>query len=345
MVETQPKPQHVTITQIAQKTGFSPATVSRVLNGKGMGFISDSTRRAILASAADLGYRPSRNGRSDRPPQTRVVSLWIRNPDAPYYAGILRALHDRAAAAGYETILRFFRDRPDAPARELAWLPPAGWTVDAVFAADCRQMAQTFLSAHPSDVTPLVGLGDDVPTSADHVRFDPEHGVREAVEHLVAIGCRRIAHLSARATINNVRTVREQTYATVVAAAGQSPTVIHAVDETRGAARRAIVDHVRSHAAPDGLFCLNDDMAIGAYRGLLDLGLRVPRDVALVGCDGIEDGEFLESPLTTILQPVDELCRVAWACMQQRLADPAATIQSHVLRPHLLIRESTRRSA
>jgi LacI family transcriptional regulator len=331
----------VTITHIAQRTGFSAATVSRVLNGKGMGFISDATRREILQAAEELGYRSNRSRRSERFEKTQVIALWIRNPDAPYYAGILRALYDRASRAEYEIILRFFRDghcRGEAEA-----LPSNSWPVDAIFAADCRHMAQTFLSSEASRQVPLVGLGSDYPHSADHVAFDVECGVRAAVEHLVSIGCRRIVHLSGGASIEGVRTARAATYATVVRSAGLEPRFAHAADESRSAARQAIIEHVRFHGPMDGLFCLNDDMAIGAYRGLRDMNLRIPEDVALVGCDGIEDGEYLDVPLTTIVQPVGELCRVAWDVMQRRLDNPASPIQSVTLRPQLLVRASTRR--
>ena len=74
---------------------------------------------------------------------------------------------------------------------------------------------------------------------------------------------------------------------------------------------------------PDALFCTNDDGAIGCYRGLRDLGLRVPEDVALVGCDGIEDTEYLETPLTTIVQPVEELSRLGWEFEKVALPDAA----------------------
>ncbi|HEU4752942.1 MAG TPA: substrate-binding domain-containing protein, partial [Armatimonadota bacterium] len=111
----------------------------------------------------------------------------------------------------------------------------------------------------------------------------------------------------------------------------------------RAAARDAIKSYLARHSAPEAIFCMNDDMAIGCYRGLCDLGLRVPRDVALVGCDGIEHTEYLETPLTTIVQPLDDMSRAAWQLLERRLGDPGAPPQRVKLSARLAVRESSRR--
>lgn len=334
----------VTISKIAGRVGLSQATVSRVLNGKGAGFISDATRERVLNVAREMGYRPNRLARGLVTGRTQVISVWIRNLDRPYYAGILRALQQFALSDGYEIILRCFRDAgaPDdrtPPVDPLA----ATWPVDGVFAVDTRTFATVFAASDPQQSVPLVGMSSDYLEDRDYVAFDAVVGVRHAVQHLVDIGCRRIAHLSAERSIDRVRRARADTYVEVLRAAGRPPEVITARGESRPEAREAIVNHIRAHGAPDGLFCLNDDMALGAYRAVRDLNLRVPEDVALVGCDGILDTEYLDVPLTTIVQPVEEMCRLAWQVMMRRLQDPAAPIQQILLSPRLLIRESTRR--
>ncbi len=84
-------------------------------------------------------------------------------------------------------------------------------------------------------------------------------------------------------------------------------------------------------------------MAIGAYRALCELGLRVPTDVALVGCDGIEDTEYLERPISTIEQPISEMCALAWDFLQRRIQEPNHPPQRVVLQPKLVIRASSQR--
>jgi DNA-binding LacI/PurR family transcriptional regulator len=104
-----------------------------------------------------------------------------------------------------------------------------------------------------------------------------------------------------------------------------------------------IQDYGRDHGRPEAIFCHSDDVALGIYRGLCDAGISVPGNIALAGCDGIEDTEYLECPLTTLVQPVAEMCATAWGFLQMRLEDWTRPAQHAVLRPRLAIRESSGR--
>jgi LacI family transcriptional regulator len=156
--------------------------------------------------------------------------------------------------------------------------------------------------------------------------------------HLIGSGRRRIAHVS------NVLTrgadARHDTYLDSMAEAGLKPEVIGGFED-RASARKRIREYCLEFGMPDALFCHNDDVAMGVYRGLLDLGARVPDDVALVGCDGIEDGEYLEVPLTTIVQPIEEMCRIAFQLLERRIQDPASQLQQIDLYPQLVVRQSS----
>ena len=107
--------------------------------------------------------------------------------------------------------------------------------------------------------------------------------------------------------------------------------------------RESIQEFIRGQGCPEAIFCHSDDVALGIYRGLRDMQLRVPQDVALVGCDGIQDTEYLESPITTLVQPIAEICETAWRFLLQRLENPGLDRQQAVLQPGLAIRESSRR--
>jgi LacI family transcriptional regulator len=212
-----------------------------------------------------------------------------------------------------------------------------------MFAADCPAIADGHAHRAAGAPCPVVGLSGDYSEQADYVAFDVACGVRQAVEHLVSIGCRRIAHLTTMSAIGRVRAARCGTYEEVVQSAGLAPEIILAPEESRAAARTTIKAYYQSRGTPDGLFCYSDDMAIGAYRGLRDLGLRIPEDVALVGCDGMDDVQYLDVPLTTIMQPVQEMCRLAWEVLVRRIEDPSASLSQTLLKPELRIDASTRR--
>ncbi|MFN0136833.1 MAG: LacI family DNA-binding transcriptional regulator [Phycisphaerae bacterium] len=331
---------NVTLKQIAERLEISQATVSRVLNRRGLGFISLATRERVELTAAEMGYRPNQIARGLSTGRTNIVALWIRNPTAPYYAAIVEQMAEHAALNGYEMILRAFRDRGDDHGTPAAIDPLAVWPVDGLFAVDVRAPVDGFLHAVGRAI-PFVGMGNDFPAERDHVSFDAEAGVRDAVEHLLESGCRKIVHLSAGCSIRKVRLARADIFERVITDAGMTPIVIKSPNETRIAARHTIAQHVREHGCPDGVFCINDDVAIGAHRGLLDLGKRVPQDVKLVGFDAIADGELLATPLTSVNQPVDELVTNAWEFMKRRMQSATVPQQTHVVRPRLLIREST----
>jgi DNA-binding LacI/PurR family transcriptional regulator len=135
---------------------------------------------------------------------------------------------------------------------------------------------------------------------------------------------------------------RHAAYHAVLAAAGLPPECIVTSDQSRGGARATVREYVHEHGCPDSIFCHNDDMAIGAYLGLRDLGIRIPDDVALVGCDGIEDTEWLECPLSTLAQPIEQMCALAAEFLQRRIDEPDAPRQQAMLQPTLVIRESSR---
>jgi len=87
---------------------------------------------------------------------------------------------------------------------------------------------------------------------------------------------------------------------------------------------------------------MNDDLAIGSFRALRDLNVLVPDAVGLVGCDGIEDTEYMDPTITTIVQPVAEMCKKAWEYLRNRLEDPGIAQQNTTLQCKLDIRQSTR---
>jgi len=125
--------------------------------------------------------------------------------------------------------------------------------------------------------------------------------------------------------------------------AGYEPIVIAMDTGGRAAARETLAAFLTTPigASIDALFCYNDAAAIGAYRALRDAGRRIPEDVAIVGCDGIEDILYLDRPLSTLALPVEAMCRTAWERMAARLADPGLPPERTMFTSELLLRDST----
>jgi LacI family transcriptional regulator len=322
-----------TIKDLAKHLNLSPATVSRALHDPESRFVSDATRRRVREAAKRLGYLPNATGRALATGRTHLVSLWINNPYTPYYAHVGRRLQEEAERSGYHPMVRGVSTQDSGAVR---WHPPDG-LADGILVVDVRDPLERFLEASPSFRKPLVAMGALCTAAVDHVRVDLHRGAVEAVEHLVSTRSGRIVAL-----MYVERDPRTEAYREVMASAGREPFVVPIPDETRATNRRLVRDYIASNGSPDAFFCQNDDVALAAYRALCDCGLRVPDDVALVGCDGIEDTEYLPVPLSTIVHPVEEMTALAWRFLCTRMNDPSTPMQSATIPSRLVVRESSR---
>lgn len=334
----------VTMALIARRLNLSQATVSRVLSGKGKGFISEATRKRVFAVAAELGYAIPRPD-PDRPPRRAgVVALWSRNANSPYYARIVREFQRAAAADGSDLILSSIHDEErehDFDHQPMRPPVPAAWNrVDGIIAVDCIRRVEAYLLRRRNHASPIVVAGSLSFDGVDSVWFDPHRGVEAAIDHLLRLGRKRIVQLTGSCAIPSIASARSETYARMVRSEGQEPLILTAADESRAASRIAVREAFASRRDCDAIFCLNDDLAIGAYRGLLDIGLRVPRDVAIVGYDSIEDTEYLEVPITSVRQDPRQLCARAWDLLWRRINEPGSETVSELLLPELDVRRS-----
>lgn len=325
----------VTAKEIAEYTGVSVSTVSRVLNGRGTDFISDATRQRVLKAAQELGYRPNRAARALVTGRTHTIALWMYSLHSSFHARVVDLVEKELHRYRYDCLIYSFDYLQDH-------LPPTNGYVDGILAHECIHRVRQFIGSPQKDSIPLVNMGSYYLTQVDHVGIDLGQGVREAMLHLLQVGCRRIAYL-VNASSHHPGEVRGETYRNIMAQAGLEAEYIIAVDQTRYASLHAVQEYIAQHGCPDGIFCHNDQMAMGAYRALRENGYRIPDDVALVGCDGIEEIEFLDTPLSTIVQPLPQMCQIAWQFLQRRIEQPHLPTQSVILAPKLVIRQSSQR--
>lgn len=324
----------VTVYELADACGVSTATISRVVNGHKN--VRPATRERVFGEMKRLGYHPSAAARALSMGRSQVISVWIGNLNSRYVTAFLVGLEQHLAQVSYEMMLRNLWHRP---LEEV--LPPVN--ADGIIVVDEPEWIEKVCETPPRLRTPLVSLGKNWVSSVDHVGLDLTDAARDAYRHLASVGCKRIAYVAPRGR-NNVNNVQYRAYHDSAAQAGRTPEVI----ETPWIGDRAKVEetmetYLASHTCPDGLICHNDDHAIAACRVLRRHQLRVPEDVAVVGCNGIQETEYLEHPLSTIVLPVSEACKTAWDILENRMRDPDLPIQSVVLKPQLQVRASSMR--
>jgi DNA-binding LacI/PurR family transcriptional regulator len=327
----------VTQEQIARKLGISRQLVTFALAGYPQ--VSEKSRQRILAAAQEMGYRPNPHARALKRERTGIIALWVPDQISSHYTHVTRELNRLVKQAHHELIVSEVGTAESEQA--LSHVP-----VDGVFAVDASALVRAHLQSEATKSIPVISIGADVCEKTDHVRVDLRAGTDEVMQHLLHSGYRRIAHATFIKD-DKVRADRRLGYVSAMQQAGLPEEFIHypLSEQQRPITRQLIQDYIREHGCPEAVFCHSDDAAMGIYRGLCDLNLRVPEDVALVGCDGIQDTEYLERPITTLVQPVAEMCAVAWDFLVERLKQPAKRRQQRVLKPVLAIRVSSRRAA
>ncbi len=339
------------IKDVAARAGVSEKTVSNVIND--YAHVSDRTRRAVREAIDELGYRVNLAGRHLRRGHTGIIALVVPELDIPYFAELANRVIAEAERTGLTVLVH--RTRADRQ-HELAALDGFGSDfADGVILSPLALTAEDLKGLHERRGSlPAVLLGERVePGYADHVAIDNVRAAREATEHLLGLGRRRVLVVGGRDRPGpGTAEARTLGYRTALAAAGL-PTDAEAVlpvlefrSPDGAAAIGGLLDAARRDGAerPDALLCLNDQLALGALRALHDRGVRVPEDVAVVGFDDVEGGRFSVPTLTTVSPDKQALAAVAVELLTARIAEsgtPATPPQERVVPHRLIVREST----
>lgn len=333
-----------TIKDVARRAGVSIATVSYVINNSAP--VSEETRKRVLAAVAELGYRPSALAQGLRAQESRTIGYsWHHVPPDRWHPILDRFLHSMAEAAeaqGYH-ILTFTHSPDNDPWRPYEELMLTG-RVDGFVLSDTNRGDERIRYLLDSGF-PFVTFGRaneewDFP----YVDVDGEAGVRQAVEHLMALGHRRIG-LIAWSEESLCGHYRYQGYVKALRVAGipPDPAWIVRTEHTEACGRQAM--HALLDLPPDrrptAVVAVSDLMAIGAMNAIFAAGLQPGRDVAVIGFDDIPMAQYLHPPLTTLRQPIAKVGERVVNMLLQLIRGEELTERKVLLPPTLIVRESS----
>ncbi|ARF79059.1 LacI family transcriptional regulator OS=Kitasatospora aureofaciens OX=1894 GN=GCM10010502_38960 PE=4 SV=1 [Kitasatospora aureofaciens] len=293
---------------VARLAGVSQATVSLVFSGAEAGRrVSEATRERVREAARSLGYRPQAAGRQLRLGRSGMIMLAVPNLQGPFFGRVLEGVHHEAGRHG------------------LAVVVSSGWGSATLAEAATAGRFDGLLICSPDDSqlgelppdTPAVFLDADPGTDRARptVELDVAGGMRAAVEHLAALGHRRIGHLRSTHAAYTFR-VRQAAFERAVRELGLDVVELGvSLNEGYTAARSVAGELLERSDRPRAVICDDDVVASGVYQAAAERGLRVPDDLSVVGMDNVAVSGLLAPPLTTVDLPGEELGRAGAAAL------------------------------
>ncbi|WP_203137860.1 LacI family DNA-binding transcriptional regulator [Microbacterium sp. JZ31] len=329
----------VSIRDVAARAGVSVGTVSNVLNRPES--VPDATRDRVRAAIAELGYVRNDAARQLRAGRSTTVGLVVLDARNPFFTDVARGADDAAAEHGLSVLIGNSDERPERELRLLAHFE--------------EQRAHGLLiSPIGDDVTrlrelrergiPVVLVDRAVPGSGfSSVAVDDIHGGELAAHHLLEQGRRRIAYVGGPAELRQVADRAEGARRAVARVAGASLEVLPVASLTVADGREAggRLAALAASDRPDAVFAANDLIALGVLQALVQAGVAVPDDVALIGYDDIDFAAAAAVPLSSIRQPSRTMGATALALLVDEAADPSLASREVVFEPELVVRAST----
>ncbi|GHA81814.1 MULTISPECIES: LacI family DNA-binding transcriptional regulator [Streptomyces] len=282
---------------VARAAGVSQAAVSLVLGDKWRGRVSEATAERVRRAAEELGYRPNLAARNLRLGRTRTVLLVVPALTTEFFAGVYTGAARVAADHGFGVVL-YPSPEGVGPARNP--FASARAALDGVIASS---MAADALTALRGEQLPLVMLDSDPAGSlgAATVNLDIADGARQVAEHLLGLGHRHFVHLAADVPSWTFEVRAGALADRIGAVPGTSIRTARtpvSMDGARAAVQAALSDPAPPR--PTAVICDDDTLAVGAYKGLRRLGLRVPEDVSVTGVDDLHLATAVDPELTTV---------------------------------------------
>ena len=315
-------PRPARLADVAVLAGVSVKTVSNVIND--FQFIRPATRAKVERAIAELSYVPNPAARTLRSGRTGVIALAVPELFAPYFAELAHHVVGAALERGWTVLVDETGQINEAALHERERTAAAGIRRHLIDGVILSPLALSEEDLEQYGSVPLVLLGERLGSQvADHVAIDNRAAAYEATTHLLAGGRRRIAVIGAQPPpYGHTARQRLQGYRAALESAGidyDENLVLTASQWRRESGRALAAELMDRPDPPDAVFCFNDLLALGAMRGLHDLGVRVPDDVAVVGFDDIEESRFSVPSLTTIAPDKDAIAREAIARLARRL--------------------------
>jgi LacI family transcriptional regulator len=331
----------VTLRDVAERAGVSPMTVSRVINNSPR--VQADTRRRVQAAIAELHYVPNRLARGLIRRKTGTLALLVPDLANPFFTLIVQAAEDVAWRAGYHVILCDTRAELE---REREYVEDmVEFQVEGLLVAPVSDRSRSHLRVLARNNIPYVLIDRSIERfEADLVQGDSVAGARRLVDHLIALGHRRIAMISEALDVSTSRE-RLQGYREALEAAAIEQRAEYVVQASAVDARSgsdAALRLFELEEPPTAIFAVNNIVAVGVVEAARERGIEIPGDLALVCFDDIEHVSRLYPFLTVMAQPAETFGTLATQLLLDRIAGRVRERRRMVVLPaDLIVRRSS----
>ena len=327
---------------IAKDLGVSVVTVSKVLRDHSD--ISPATRMRVRKRMKELNYRPNLAARALVTGRTSIIGLIVPDLVHPFFGQVARGLSRVLRQKGYSLVISCSEEDPELERQEIEQL--LARRVDALIVASAQGGVESFRYIEEQK-TPYVLIDRRFAgLKANFVGVDDEAMGRMATEHLIAAGCKRIAHIGGPAVSTAVGRLRG--FRAALKSANRDAPAAYIIQREQGVEAsdttgyEAMKKLLALRPLPDGVFCYNDPTALGAMRAILEAGLTIPQDIAVVGCGNVRYSDFLRVPLTSVDQDSEAIGdRAAMLALSLVEAKGDVRPKTVLLAPKLVQRQSS----
>jgi LacI family transcriptional regulator len=329
------KSQKVTMRDVAKRVNVSVNTVSLSLQDSNL--VHADTKARVLQAVQELGYRPNVMAQNLRRGTVHAIGIMIPDVSNFHFWDIVNGAHDEAYRNGYGVVLAHTSLNSERELETLRGLIERRY--DGVI------LATTYSEQAPVEMRTLIRQGGAVVTlgrtwaGADRVSYFREETAYLLLDHLYEIGHRRIGLLLGVAR-KGLASERLEAYQNFVQKYNL-PSIIEFCGPTIPDSMEATARLMQHTPRPTAIISVNDYLAVGVYRSLGLMGLKIPHDVSVAGFDNTHVAESLFPSLTSVDVGGSDIGRVSVQLLLQRLADPTRPQQSVEMPARLVLREST----
>lgn len=330
----------MTMKEIAKRLNISIATVSRALNNKSD--VGEKTRKAILDIARKLDYTPNEMAASLRRRKSNVIGVVLPRIEHYFFSTILKGIVSSAQKDNFAVLLS---ESGHIPQKEMELIGRLiGMNVSGIILSPCRnEIDISHIKSMKKNNIPIV-LIDRTPKNyqGHFVKLNDFHGAEIAVKHLIQQGYKKIAHIRGHENSSTAED-RYQGYCHALKLSNMeyNPALVRTCEFVNKAEGYYFTKELLlSDDKPDAIFTVTDEVAMGVYKALRELGLNIPVDVGVMGYSNSLVSNFTCPRLSTIDQPGIRMGETAYEFLRSAL-DDTDKIRQKVFEAKLLIRQSS----